>query len=301
MTAFLRRWRAAASVAVVAGLIGALCCLAMPTAQAFAIQNHDSITRAALPADQVNQLGIAQILNGPPPGGGAVGSDAFALDDWRHIDNSKSPAEVCAKAQRAWDVFSPVILSGSLPAGPGATVLVNGPAARAAFGGLLHAQQDFYAHSNWVEENIAAGQPNRLAPPLFPSCNPGAFPASLHTGYFNLLFFNQFPFDGCPPGGPPPGFQECHSALNKDGPDTARGKQPVPGTGMNMYSLAKSLATTASTDLYKQVRSLVVRTVTAKYPGVNSECVVTKLFRPDLFGPCAPYSIPLPSAPAPPR
>jgi hypothetical protein len=70
---------------------------------------------------------------------------------------------------------------------------------------------------------------------------------------------------------------------------------------MTMYSLAKSLATTASTDLYKQVRSLVVSTVTAKYPGVNSECVVTKLFRPDLFGPCAPYSIPLPPAPAPPR
>jgi hypothetical protein len=222
-----------------------------------------------------------------------MGSDAFATDEWRHIDNAKNPADICSRAQQAWSILEPVILSGSQPVGPGATVLANGPAARAAFGGLAHAQQDFYAHSNWVEENIAAGQPDRLAPSIFPSCNPGAFPADLHTGYFNMLFSKQFPLDGCPPTGPPPGFQDCHSALNKDGPDTARGSQPVPGTGMTMYDLAASLATTATANLYAQVHSLVASTVTAKNPGIDGECIAAKLFHPDLLGPCAGPTNPL--------
>jgi hypothetical protein len=302
MTASWRLVRAPSAVVAVASLIGALCCWASPIAQAFYIQNHASITREALPPDQVTEVAVLQILNGPPPGGGAMGSDAFATDQWRHIDNAKNPADVCARAQQAWSTLVPVILSGSQPVGPGATVLANGPAARAAFGGLAHAQQDFYAHSNWVEDNIAAGQPDRLAPSIFPSCNPGDFPADLHTGYFNMLFSKQFPLDGCPPAGPPPGFQECHSALNKDGPDTARGSQPVPGTNMNMYDLAASLATTATTNLYGQVHSLVASTVTAKNPGVDGECIAAKLFHPDLLGPCAAFSNPLqPPAAAPAR
>ncbi len=301
MTVSLRLARATSAVVAVATLIGAVCCWASPIAQAFYIQNHDSITRNALPADQVSDVAMLQILNGPPPGGGAMGSDSFATDQWRHIDNAKNPADICARAQQAWNIFVPVILGGSQPLGPGATVLANGPAARAAFGGLAHAQQDFYAHSNWVEDNIAAGQPDRLAPPIFPSCNPGNFPADLHTGYFNMLFSKQFPLDGCPPVGPPPGFQDCHSTLNKDGPDTARGSQAVPGTSMNMYDLAASLATTATTDLYGQVRSLVVSTVTAKNPGVDGECIAAKLFHPDLLGPCAAFSNPLRPPGAAPR
>lgn len=288
-----RPLRTRSAVVAVASLIGASCCWATPIAQAFSIQNHASITRNALPPDQVSEVGVLQILNGPPPGGGAMGSDSFATDQWRHIDNAKNPADICARAQQAWNTFVPVILSGSQPVGPGATVLANGPAARAAFGGLAHAQQDFYAHSNWVEDNIAAGQLDRLAPSIFPPCSPGAFPADLHTGYFNMLYSKQFPLDGCPPAGPPPGFQECHSALNKDGPDTARGSQLVPGTNMNMYDLAASLATTATTNLYGQVRTLVASTVTAKNPGVNGDCIATKLFHPDLLDPCAGFPNPL--------
>jgi hypothetical protein len=290
MTVSCRLVRVPWALTAVASLVGALCCWAMPVANAFYIQSHQSITRNALPPDQVTDVAVLQILNGPPPGGGAMGSDAFATDQWRHIDNAKNPTDVCARAQQAWSILEPVILSGSQPVGPGATVLANGPAARAAFGGLVHAQQDFYAHSNWVEDNIASGQPDRLAPPIFPSCNPGDFPADLHTGYFNMLFSKQFPLDGCPPAGAPPGFQECHSALNKDGPDTSRGSQPVPGTGMNMYDLAATLATTATTNLYGQVHSLVASTVSAKNPAVDGECVATKLFHPDLLGPCAGFS-----------
>ena len=127
MTVSRRLARATSAVVAVATLIGAVCCWASPIAQAFYIQNHDSITRTALPADQVSDVAVLQILNGPPPGGGAMGSDSFATDQWRHIDNAKNPADICARAQQAWNIFVPVILGGSQPLGPGATVLANRP------------------------------------------------------------------------------------------------------------------------------------------------------------------------------
>src|ERR1700692_1419909 len=40
-----------------------------PRVQAFYIANHETITRNALPADQVSQAAMNQILIGPPPGG----------------------------------------------------------------------------------------------------------------------------------------------------------------------------------------------------------------------------------------
>ena len=61
---------------------------------------------------------------------------------------------------------------------------------------------------------------------------------------------------------------------------------------MNMYDLAASLATTATTNLYGQVRSLVASTVAAKNRGVDGECVAAKLFRPALLGPCAAFANP---------
>ncbi len=252
-----RRVRIILSVFAVAITVTASVGFATPTAQAFYIQIHEMITRNALPADQVTNDAMIQILVGPPPGGGAVGSDAFATEDWRHLDNAANPVDLCARARIAWDVFSPVLLSGSFLAGGN---LVNGPAARAAFGALLHTQQDFYSHTNWVEDNIAVGDVYRIAPPIFPVCNPADFPADLHTGFFNMDFSQEFPLQGCPPAGPPPPFQECHLTLSKDGPGDIRGGQPVPGTNQNMFDVATALATTASTNLYNQLRGLVTTT-----------------------------------------
>jgi len=82
-----RRLRLALVVIAATTLVGGLCGWPAPNAQAFFIQNHERITRDALPADQVNDIAMLQILNGPPPGAGAVGSDAFPTDQWRHIDN----------------------------------------------------------------------------------------------------------------------------------------------------------------------------------------------------------------------
>lgn len=272
------RTRLAMVVTTVTAVIAALAGLAAPKAQAFYIQNHEMITRNALPPDQVDQAALVQILVGPPPGAGAVGSDAFVNDDFRHIDNAKNPADICARTTEAWNTFYPVIVGGAQATGPGGAELVNGFAARAAFGGLAHALQDFFSHSNWVELNVAAGDLQRMPPTLMPTCDPAAFPPELHTGYFSMEYSPEFQLDGCPPGGPPPGFPECHNALNKDGPDTPRGMVMVPGTNMNNFDLAAQLATRATTDLFWQVRGLIVNNA--------GECVAANLFQADRNQPC---------------
>jgi hypothetical protein len=278
--AFFRRTRLGLLVVMaIVSTVGAICLWPAPRAQAFYIQNHELIVRNALPADQVDQAAIGQILIGPPLGAGAVGSDAFFNDEFRHIDNAKNPADVCALTQEAWTFFTPDILSGAQPTGPGGTDLVDGPAARAAFGGLAHALEDFYAHTSWVELSVDAGDPQRLAPPLMPTCDPATLPAGLHSGYFNLDFGNhEDPLSGCPPAGPPPGFVECHTTLNKDGPNTLRGGVWIPGLNMNYYDLASLDATRATTNLFSQVRELVVSNA--------GECAARNLFQADRHEAC---------------
>jgi hypothetical protein len=263
------------SVAVVIAAIAAAVGALAPPAQAFEIQNHERVIRDALTPVGVDPAALGQILVGPPPGGGAVGSDAFFADEFRHIDNANTPVDICARTQQAWNFFTPLILSGARPAGPGGTELVDGPGARAAFGGLAHALQDFYSHSNWVEDNIAIGQLDRMPPTLMPTCDPAALPPGLHTGFFAINAHHDDPQAGCPPGGPPPGFAECHSTLNKDGWEDPRGIILVPGTNppVNNYDLAAQLATKATTDLYWQVRNLIVADA--------GECAADNLFQAD--------------------
>ena len=68
-----RRVRAGLSIwAVATTALATLFGFSAPNAQAFFIQNHEMITRNALPADQVTSDAMLQILVGPPPGGGAV-------------------------------------------------------------------------------------------------------------------------------------------------------------------------------------------------------------------------------------
>jgi hypothetical protein len=249
MTSFHPLRLGLAVVSVVTAVVAALLLMPAPNAQAFYIQNHEAITRAALP--QIPNDVMTQILIGPPPGAGAVGTDAFFSDDFRHLDNAPDPSKMCSLAQEAWSTFDPIILSGSQLMGGN---LADPVAARAAFGGLIHVQQDFYAHSNWVDMNG-----NQIAPAIFPTCDPGAFPG-LYTGYFDLTAPPpdiDNPLSGCPPAGPPPGFQQCHSTLNKDGPNTTNGAQQVPGTGMNKYQVAAQSSTTATTTLYQIIWSQV--------------------------------------------
>lgn len=261
-----RRVRPGLLVVTVTAVVATCFSLSAPHAHAFLPQNHEAITRNGLPPADVDEAAYIEIFIGPPPAAGVAGSESFQTPDFRHFDNAKNPADVCARAQDAWNFFIPMILGGAQPIG---TELVNGPNARAAFGGLLHAVQDFYSHSNWVELNIAAGQPERSAPPLYPTCDPAALPAGLYTGYFDLAFVP----DGCPPGGPPPGFAQCHETLNKDDSTTSRGSLPVPGTNMNQFDLAALLAARATTDVYQQVRGLVASNA--------GECAARNLFQAD--------------------
>ena len=119
--------RVSMAVMAAVGVLVALFSVPAPRAQAFDSPTHERIVRDALAPDGVDPLAMAQILNGPPPGGGAVGSDAFPSDAFRHLDNATSPADICARAQQAWNVFSPSLFDGAQPAGPGYTVLANGP------------------------------------------------------------------------------------------------------------------------------------------------------------------------------
>ncbi|MFZ0835292.1 MAG: hypothetical protein WAM92_19900 [Mycobacterium sp.] len=278
MTATRRKRLAPLVVTATVAVVAALCGVTAPNAQAFYIQNHEMITRNALPPDQVDEAAVLQILIGPPPGAGAVGSDAFVSDEFRHIDNAKDAADICARTTQAWNFFYPLIQGGAQATGPGGGDLVDGPEARAAFGGLAHALQDFYSHSNWVELNTAAGDFERMPPPLMPTCDPAALPPELHTGYFSMEYSPEFQLEGCPPAGPPPGYAECHDALNKDGWNTQRGMVRVPGTGWNNFDLAALLATKATTDLFWQVRGLIA--------GNAGECVAANLFQADRHQPC---------------
>jgi hypothetical protein len=276
-----RQLRPGSLVITTIAMIAAIGGLAAPSAQAFYIQNHDRVTRDALAPAGFDPATVNQVLVGPPPGAGAVGSDAFFADEFRHIDDARSPADICARTQDAWNFFTPIVLSGSQPVGPGGSGLADGPAARAAFGGLAHALQDFYSHTNWVEDNIAVGQLDRMPPPLMPTCDPATLPAGLHSGFFSLDLGNHAdPVAGCPPAGPPPGFAECHSILNKDDWNTARGILPVPGANppMNYFDLAAQLATRATSELYGQVRALVADTY--------GECAAANLFQVDRNQPC---------------
>jgi hypothetical protein len=88
------------AVIVASAVVTALLVLPAPKSQAFYIQNHERITRDALAPVGVDNAAMNQILVGPPPGAGTVGSDAFFFDEFRHIDDAKNPAEICARTER---------------------------------------------------------------------------------------------------------------------------------------------------------------------------------------------------------
>ena len=98
-----RRPRLGLSVAVVVAAIAAVVGALAPPAHAFQIQNHERVTRDALTPVGVDPAALGQILVGPPPGAGAVGSDAFFADEFRHVDNANTPVDICARTQQAWN------------------------------------------------------------------------------------------------------------------------------------------------------------------------------------------------------
>jgi hypothetical protein len=92
MSSFRRPARGLSVAVVLAAVVAAvgrwLAASASPSA--FKIQNHERVTRDALTPVGVDSAALGQILVGPPPGAGAVGSDAFFADDLYHADRHQA-------------------------------------------------------------------------------------------------------------------------------------------------------------------------------------------------------------------
>lgn len=100
-----------------------------------------------------------------------------------------------------------------------------------ALGRLLHAVQDFYAHSNWIELHQ-----NAATIPLW-NLDPASLPAGCYTGRWNQGT------SLCGPGTP------HHDEMNKDAPGTPRGRVVVasgPNRGKLLFELAAEAATRAT-------------------------------------------------------
>ena len=94
MSSFRRPTRGLSVTVVLAAVVAAvgrwLAASASASASAFKIQNHERVTRDALNPVGVDSAALGQILVGPPPGAGAVDSDAFFADDLFHADRHQA-------------------------------------------------------------------------------------------------------------------------------------------------------------------------------------------------------------------
>jgi hypothetical protein len=278
------RWRIATRVLV---SLSAGCLFAFPAA-AFKLGPHEQILRTsvlplvgAAPFDQM----VGDLLSGQ----GNLGSDQHQFDEFRHFDSAPSRTAVCDRATAAWNRFYIAIRDGVQPQNAPEFDQVGGLAeARSAFGALTHALQDFYAHSNWVELYIAAGQQPQIATALFPTCVPAALPAGLETGYFSLAYG----LGGCPNSPlndawiPPAGFSFCHETLNKDSEQTRHGRELVPGSTQTYHALAAQLAAAHTAVLYNLVVTQLTTDWAAKFPQVRTGCLVTRVMVTDGTAPC---------------
>jgi hypothetical protein len=268
--------------AFAAGLLTAL------PAAAFKLGPHQQILQATV-APRVGVPPFNQIVGDLLSGRGNLGSDQHQFDEYRHFDSAPSRDAVCARANAAWGRFYAEIRDSVQPLNAPQYDQIGGVAdARSSFGALTHALQDFYAHSNWVELHVAAGQVPPIAAALFPNCIPTALPAGLETGYFDLAYG----LGGCPNSPlndawfPPAGYRFCHETLNKDSDQTRHGGDLVPGTSQTYHALAAQLAAAHTTALYTLVTNQLTSDLSARFPQLRTDCLVTRVLVSDGTEPC---------------
>jgi hypothetical protein len=231
-------------------IVGAILIPGAPV-QAFTPEIHGNITREALAA------------------GDTIASDALELvvqanrrSDWnlweeaRHFDNARDPVEICRLWGSGVNRWYEDAVKGIAPADREKRQLKNRTEALNLFGKILHAVQDFYSHSNYIELSLPAPQPGFL----LAECNPLNLPRDLQSGYFSV----RYGLDGCPADGPPAGFRYCHSKLNKDTP------------GAPNHNAARFFATTATRLAWEELRRRVIATYGSDQP-TDAECLLTKL------------------------
>jgi hypothetical protein len=258
------------------------------TAQAFDLDTHEAILRAALTTalstdalDEVTNYGIAV-----PEAGEKVeitsislapGASLHALAFEQIWDNGATPADLCGRFSMVAAALK-FSLDQAAPKGAEYRELTDDKKARRAFGLAAVLLSNFYAHTNWVELAADRGVKPGLAP-LNGGCTPGSLPADLQSGYYNA---SSAP-DGCPKvagvARPPAPFKLCFSDLNKDSADSGHGAQRATKLGgqPTYHDLAQGLAIEATRQLFTGFRELVVQTYTPETWNANGQCVFDKL------------------------
>lgn len=263
-------------------------CLTTPHAAAFKLGPHGQILQSTI-GQRIDAGTLTDVVGSLVSGQGNLGSDQHQFDTYRHFDNAPDRQAVCARAAAAWGRFYAELRDSVQPQNAPDYDQVGGiSGARSAFGALTHALQDFYAHSNWVELYVAAGQPPPIAAALFPNCTPASLPAGLQTGYFDLIHG----LGGCPTSPlndawfPPAGFGFCHETLNKDSDQTRHGRELVPGTTTTYHALAAQLARTHTDVLYDAVVARLKIDWQTKFPQVRADCLAERAMVVDVSRPC---------------
>ncbi len=120
------------------------------------------------------------------------------------------------------------------------------------FGRASHALADFYAHTNWVEIQVAAGDMDALAPLLETPFDPQNYPEELQSGYYSL----RYGIKGCPnvQGSylPPAPFRFCHETIAKDHADKGHGADLATPAGPSYYELAVNMAVRSTAELWER-------------------------------------------------
>ena len=148
--------------------------------------------------------------------------DIHQADSQRHFDNC-AMAEGAAYVGQQWNSIE-------------AAANRRSDAALEALGRLLHTVQDFYAHSNWIEIQLAA------APPADPIPVWDLRVESLPPGVVSGVWAIGVP-KRCGSVAP------SHDDLNKDSPTSSEGKRLVPSgphQGQSLFQLAREAAVRAS-------------------------------------------------------
>jgi hypothetical protein len=252
--------------------VGGVSPLAPLPARAFELSVHERIVRQAL-AGQVEPWALDRVVAGNEE------SDLHQFAPERHFDNATGPGDICTRWQDGVRTFLDRAVTYTGPADDRATVLTDREGALRSFGEMSHALQDFYAHSNWIELQFAAGQsPGKASALVAQECDAARLPAALQTGYFNL---GNGP-DGCPSTGPlgtgapapPAPFSACHEQLAKDHPDKGHGADKALD-GRTFHDIAVALATQSTTDAWELLHAGVVERYTDAT--MNGQCLFEKL------------------------
>jgi len=219
--------------------------LASDRTAAFKIPIHKDITRGVLPGLGFNAAAVERIVT---ENANTDINDFFTST--AHFDNTEFTASAARLRQKIEDIKV-------------ALLDCDVAAAHLALGRALHATQDFYSHSSFVNLHVAGlvAQPFDLTvltdPGAASSCSPlpsGALAiVGLSSGFYALVG-DVAPAGRCRHGNALLADSDPNQ-LNKDYPGSLRGAEVLAGTTGHVR--ARTLATTATTDFIAQLEASI--------------------------------------------